>query len=97
MFRADEFRLWTGRHTIKSQLCFLDSFLAAILNVFPETSSQGVHKSTPKLNMARALCFSSLSNTYFFSPGWPQAHCVAEGDLDWILLLSKCWDDGAGA
>lgn len=34
----------------------------------------------------------------FFSPGWPQGHYVAEGDLDhWILLrlLSKCWDYGA--
>lgn len=64
----------------------------------PETSRQEVHKSTPKLGMASALCFSSLSNAYFFSPGWPQAHCVAEGDLDhWLLLhlFSKCWDYGA--
>lgn len=56
-----------------------------------------MHKSTPKLGKANALYFSSLSNTYFFSSGWSQAHCVAGGDLvHWILLplLSKCWDYG---
>lgn len=91
----------TGRCAIKSRLYFLDSFMAAVglLNIFfffSETSRQEVHKSTPKLGMASALYFSSLSNPYFFSPGWPRAHYVAGGDFGPLdpSASAKCWDYG---
>lgn len=41
------------------------------------------------------LLFSFLYNKASHSPGWPQTHSVAKGDLEHLIFLpqpSKCWD-----